>query len=452
MSSAVYQISVREKNEILCRRQLAVMNRLFKQWRRLNEQQRSKDARTEQFFAAHRQLVENSQQLQQLRSKELTALNRDMGDFIVTVNNEMSQMRERVIEEQAAQARSQFHQQRNLAGLIKLLQQQTPDEIELITSLQHANSLDQQQLANLTFRAISMIENIAQIPSTDQSELLKQLKVHSDGSKTFWQSGMPQTPFTMQCEQIALMIEKVKILGGDQQAIDYAAALAEIELMSEGTQRHVRADSLIMIISAQLRDSQKRIELLERLEQVNDELNSFNLIELTSLGQQISHLSSSASIQQIEQLIKQIENAIEQADQQIVTQAQRTIVLEGLSKLGYEVRDSSVASWLANGQVVVTHPATPGYGLELGGKQARFQARTVAFSSQRDTQRDHDVDAIWCNQHQQLQDILTESDAELILDKALPAGSGAMKVIETANEEHEQVYRTEQMQYRTLKK
>lgn len=56
-------------------------------------------------------------------------------------------------------------------------------------------------------------------------------------------------------------------------------------------------------------------------------------------------------------------------------------------------------SWLANGQVVVTHLPTPGYSLELGDKQARFQARTAAFSSQRDTQRNHNVDAIWSNQH-----------------------------------------------------
>lgn len=452
MSSAVYQISVREKNEILCQRQLAVMNRLFKQWQRFSGQQRNKDAKVEQITTIHQKLVENSQQLRQLKSKELTLLNRKMGDCIITLNGEMRQIRERVIEEQAAQARSQFHRQRNIAGLIEILQQQAPHEIALITQLQQASSLDQQQLANLMFRAISLIENIAKVPSAHQNELLNQLKANTDSSHVFWQSGAPQTPFSMQCEQIALMIEKVKILAGEQQAINYSSALTEIESMPEGAQRHVRADSLIMTIAQQLRDSQKRVELIERLEQVSDELSSFNNAEFTSLSQQASHLSSNASMQQIEQLIRKIEDAIQQLEQQIVTQAQRTIVLEGLSKLGYEVRDSSVTSWLANGQVVVTHPATPGYGLELGGKQARFQARTVAFSSQRDTQRDHDVDAIWCNQHQQLQDILTESGAELTLDRALPAGSGEMKVIETTNE-HERVYiATELLKQRTQKK
>ncbi|WP_140180016.1 hypothetical protein [Providencia stuartii] len=453
MSSAVYQISVRERHEILCQRQLAVMNRVFKQWQKLNEQQRNKDAKTDQFIAAHRKLVEHSQRLYRLKSRELISFNQKMESFIASLNGEMRQIREQVIEEQAAQSRSQFHRQRNLAGLITLLQQQAPNETALMTELQRASSLDQEQLANLTFRAISLIENLAQVPSTHQSELLKQLKAQSDSKNVFWHSGVPQTPFSMQCEQIALMIEKVKILAGEQQVIGYSETLADIELMPEGTQRHVRADSLIMTIAAQLRDSQKRIELMERLEQVSDELNSFNSTEFTLLSQQASQLSSNASIMQIEQLTIQIEAAIAQLEQQIITQAQRTIVLEGLSKLGYEVRDSSVASWLANGQVVVTHPATPGYGLELGGKQARFQARTVAFSSQRDTQRDHDVDAIWCHQHQQLQDIIAKSDAELTLDRALPAGSGEMKVIETANQENEQVHRViEQTQYRTLNK
>ncbi|MBO1916321.1 hypothetical protein J4727_12685 [Providencia rettgeri] len=71
--------------------------------------------------------------------------------------------------------------------------------------------------------------------------------------------------------------------------------------------------------------------------------------------------------------------------------------------------------------MVVTHPATPGYGLELGGKQARFQARTVAFSAERDNYRDQDVDAI-CNQHQQLQDIIAQTDAELVVEQALREG------------------------------
>ncbi|HHR6078107.1 TPA: hypothetical protein ACS7ZY_000428 [Providencia alcalifaciens] len=459
MSSAVYQISVREKNEIQCQRQLAVMNRLFKQWQKLNEQQRNQEERAQQFTDQYQKLRKATQGLSQLKTKALTTLNQEMGSFITMLNSDMRQIREQVIEERAAEARSQFHQQRNLEMLIKRLEQNFPHEVALIAQLQQGNSLDSQQLAKLIFRAVSMIEQAVIAPSEQQNELLQALKANMDGSQSFWQSGVPQTPFAMQCEQIALMIEKVRVVGESQQVADYSAALADIEAMPESTQRHVRADSLILVIAEQLRNSQKRIELMARLEQVNDELNSVIHAELsagtslllTSLCQQAGDVSSSASIQQIEQLIDQMEKATEQAEQEIVSQAQRTMILKGLNQLGYEVRTTSVASWLEDGQVVVTHPATPGYGLELGGKQTRFQARTVAFSSQRDTQRDHDVDAIWCNQHQKLQDILAESGAELTLDRALPAGSGVMKVIETVDENEQRYQSAEHTQYREMK-
>ena len=44
------------------------------------------------------------------------------------------------------------------------------------------------------------------------------------------------------------------------------------------------------------------------------------------------------------------------------------------------------SKFIDNGQVV-PHATIPDYGLELGGKQARFQARTVALTHQRDTTR-----------------------------------------------------------------
>ncbi|MEX0425117.1 hypothetical protein KDV38_15485 [Providencia rettgeri] len=143
----------------------------------------------------------------------------------------------------------------------------------------------------------------------------------------------------------------------------------------------------------------------------------------------------SSSIEVLTAWIDKLNNAVSTAEQQAVATAQRKTVLEGLGKLGYQVRDTDVKAWLDDGKVVVTHPATPGYGLELGGKQAHFQARTVAFSAGRDNSRDQDVDAIWCNQHQQLQDIIAQTDAELVVEQALPAGRGEMKVYETQSED-----------------
>ncbi|MCK9781620.1 hypothetical protein MUA06_07730, partial [Proteus columbae] len=140
---------------------------------------------------------------------------------------------------------------------------------------------------------------------------------------------------------------------------------------------------------------------------------------------------------QLDVMITKLKQAIETHEQQLSMRQQCEAVLAGLSELGYVVHENAVNSWLDNGQVVVPHATHPDYGLELGGRQARLQARTVALTHQRDTTRDKDVDAIWCGQHQQLQKILAKSHAELLIERALPAGHNVMKVIENEDTAHQ---------------
>ncbi|MCW2254683.1 hypothetical protein M2263_000774 [Providencia alcalifaciens] len=451
MSSSVHRISVREINEIRYQRQLAVLNRLFRQWQAISEKQQNAEPRKEQITTTYQALVKNSQQVKQLTAKQLTALNQEVASFSVSLNNEIRHIREQLIDQQAHNVRSQFHRQRNLVELSELIQRQVPHEIDLINELNQNISSDLSETATLISRAFSVLESKLNIPSQRQNELLNQLKAQSDGVIEFWRSGVPQSPFMMQCEQISLMIEKLKVIGLDEEATIHSRMLLEIQVMTENAQRHVRADSLIMTIATQLRKGQKRIELAERLEQISDELASFKNAEFTEIIQETNQLAVTGTLQQLALMITQLEEKIEQAEQQIVIRAQREAVLEGLSKLGYEIRENSVTSWLEDGQVVVTHPAIPGYGLELGGKQTRFQARTVAFSAQRDTQRDQDIDAIWCSQHQKLQDILVQSDAELTIDRALPAGNSEMKVIEVQNQNEQVRQQSVPVKSRTLR-
>lgn len=265
--------------------------------------------------------------------------------------------------------------------------------------------------------------------------LLNQLKAQSEGVKQFWQSGLPQTPFTKQCEQILLMIEKLKLMTSLDEAECAEQQLVELQEFKEDTQSHLRADSLSMTLAGQLKLSQQRIELIDKIEQLCDELAIFASNENESMISNALASIQSSSIEVLTAWIDKLNNAVSTAEQQVVATAQRKTVLEGLGKLGYQVQDTDVKAWLDDGKVVVTHPATPGYGLELGGKQAHFQARTVAFSAGRDNSRDQDVDAIWCNQHQQLQDIIAQTDAELVVEQALPAGRGEMKVYETQSED-----------------
>ncbi|MEQ5571468.1 hypothetical protein ABN306_01405 [Providencia huaxiensis] len=435
MSSSVHRITVREMNEIQCRRQLAVAKRRFKQWQVLANSSQYHQPRIAQITQAYQQLMENSAQLATLSSRNLSLLNNQLVEFTGTLNNEVQEVREQQLEKQALLARTKKHREHNLAELITLVREKLPNEAELLTQLVSASEQDESQSNKLIFKALAILSQQSMVLAPTAAALLEQLKAQSEGVKQFWQSGLPQTPFAKQCEQILLMIEKLKLMASIDDAQRAEQQLVELRELKEGTQRHLRADSLIMTLAEQLKLSQQHVELIDKIEQLCDELAIFASDENEAMISSALASIQSSSIEALTTWVDKLGSAVSVAEQQVVAAAQRKTVLDGLGKLGYQVQDTDVKAWLDDGKVVVTHPATPGYGLELGGKQARFQARTVAFSTGRDNSRDQDVDAIWCNQHQQLQDIIAQTDAELVVEQALPAGSGEMKVYETQSEE-----------------
>ncbi|MEY0973202.1 hypothetical protein [Providencia huaxiensis] len=435
MSSSVHRITVREMNEIQCRRQLAVAKRRFKQWQVLANSSQYHQPRIAQITQAYQQLMENAAQLATLSSRNLSLLNNQLVEFTGTLNNEVQEVREQQLEKQALLARTKKHREHNLAELITLVREKLPNEVELLTQLVSASEQDESQSNKLIFKALAILSQQSMVLAPTAAALLEQLKAQSEGVKQFWQSGLPQTPFAKQCEQILLMIEKLKLMTSIDDAQRAEQQLVELRELKEGTQRHLRADSLIMTLAEQLKLSQQRVELIDKIEQLCDELVIFASDENEAMISSALASIQSSSIEALTTWVDKLGSAVSIAEQQVVAAAQRKTVLDGLGKLGYQVQDTDVKAWLDDGKVVVTHPATPGYGLELGGKQARFQARTVAFSAGRDNSRDQDVDAIWCNQHQQLQDIIAQTDAELVVEQAIPAGSGEMKVYETQPEE-----------------
>lgn len=422
-------------NEIQCRRQLAVVKRRFKQWNALANRSQYHQPRIAQIKQAYQQLMENEAQVATLSARNLSLLNNQLVEFTGTLNNEVQEVREQQLEKQALLARTKKYREHNLAELIALVHEKLPNETELLTQLISASELDENQSNKLIFKVLALLSSQSTSLTPSAAALLSQLKAQSEGVKQFWQSGLPQTPFAKQREQLLLMIEKLKLIASSDEAQRAEQQLVELQEFKEGTQRHLRADSLIMTLAGQLKLSQQQIELIDKIEQLCDELAIFASNENEAMISNALASIQSSSIEVLTTWIDKLNNAVSTAEQQVVATAQRKTVLEGLGKLGYQVQDTDVKAWLDDGKVVVTHPATPGYGLELGGKQARFQARTVAFSARRDNSRDQDVDAIWCNQHQQLQDIIAQTDAELVVEQALPAGRGEMKVYETQSKD-----------------
>lgn len=450
MSSSVHRISVREMNEIQCRRQLAVTRKMFQQWQKMANTTQYHQPRIEQIFTLFQQL--SASNTASLSARQLTTLENQLSELNGTLKHEIQTVREQQLEQQALAARTNSHRQHNLGSLAALVREKLPAEKQLITELESCDVLSEKASSSLIFRALSALNDVQNQLSPFANQLLEQLKAQSEDIPQFWQHGVPLSPFAKQCEQILLMIEKLKLVGSLSEALSAQQQLAEIQAMNESSQRHLRADSLILILAKQLKKCQQHTELVEKIEQLCAELAIFSDDENTTIIDDALASVHSSSFSVLMPLAEQLEAQINLAEQAFVAEAQRRVVLDGLGKLGYQVQETDIKAWMDDGKVVVRHPATPGYGLELGGKQARFQTRTVALSSQRDTQRDKDVDAIWCSQHQQLQEFVVQSDAELVVERALPAGSGEMKVYDMEEDARQQRNPAVHQQPRILRK
>lgn len=436
MSSSVHYISVKETTVIRYHRQLANSKKQFKQWKALVEQLTYQDERVSQIESTFNALVKDNQQLDALDARSVSRLTEKLGQFIAPLRQDMKNLREQVIEEKALERHIQQGKQKSSALLKQLKSQLAPNSV-LKAEIELSENMSAEEISLLLFRVTGEIEAQKAQLSPAQTELLTQLKAQSTYTQQLWQSGEPQSPFAQQCHQIELMIEKLRLVGNEVEANHHANQLIEMQKFSDSKKQRLLADSLIMNMAESLRNSIRRIELMEELARLCAELESFDDKEMLTLSRDTEAVASLATAEQLDVMITKLKQAIETHEQQLSMRQQCAAVLAGLSELGYVVHENAVNSWLDNGQVVVPHATIPDYGLELGGKQARFQARTVALTHQRDTTRDKDVDAIWCSQHQQLQTILAKSHAELLIERALPAGQNAMKVIESEDTAHQ---------------
>ncbi len=436
MSSSVHYISVKETTVIRYHRQLANSKKQFKQWKALVEQLTYQDERVSQIESTFNALVKDNQQLDALDARSVSRLTEKLGQFIAPLRQDMKNLREQVIEEKALARHIQQGKQKSSA-LLKQLKSQLASDSVLKAEIELSENMSAEEISLLLFRVTGEIEVQKAQLSPAQTELLALLKAQSTYSQQLWQSGEPQSPFAQQCHQIELMIEKLRLVGNEVEANHHANQLIAMQKLSDSKKQRLLADSMIMNMAESLRNSVKRIELMEELTRLCAELESFDDKEMLTLSRDTEAVASLATAEQLDVMITKLKQAIETHEQQLSMRQQCAAVLAGLSELGYVVHKNAVNSWLDNGQVVVPHATIPDYGLELGGKQARFQARTVALTHQRDTTRDKDVDAIWCSQHQQLQTILAKSHAELLIERALPAGQNAMKVIESEDTAHQ---------------
>ncbi|WP_085597833.1 MULTISPECIES: hypothetical protein [unclassified Pseudomonas] len=435
----VVRIVTREEIIALCEGHLQRLEQAMARWEaqaarlgELNEEQRNATrARAERLRALLGQ--EQFAQLQKAVPIEIEYLRRDQ-----------TEREERAVLRATEQRQRQRRQQENAATLLGALRAAqaavAPELLQDVARLAEGTDLAHaQQVLAQGFSQLARVDETDSL-SERQRELARQLREETpQASLEQWIAAQQPAERDPRLQRIDRHIAELQLLQGAPAATPFLQRLARAEAQQQAQQRNLLLDSLVIELAEATRDFQQRRGLLGQVQDLASELHTHATTDHAALLRQVAECHEHSDLALLQALKSECEVALTAVLQAQAALARRQAMLEGLARLGYEVREGMATAWAESGKVVLRKSATPGYGVEVGGKadNGRLQVRAVALDPQRDKGRDRDIETIWCNEFQRLQALLKDSGGELLIERALGVGEVPLKEATVMDEERE---------------
>lgn len=426
----VVRIVTREEIIAICEGHLQRLELVLARWQaqaskvgELNEQERAATfARRGRLRALLAQ--ERFAELQKAVPVEIEHLHRDLED-----------REERAIIRAAERRQREQRLKENALTLLEALQAspEGADQALLHSLSRLANGASQDDGERLLAEGFAQLANASQKETLSETQLAlaQQLKVdEAKVSLTDWMAArQPDASRDIRQQRINRHIAELQLLQGTDSATSFLKAQERAEAEPESQRRNLLLDSLVLDLATSTRDFHNKRERLEQLQDLASEIETQAGAEHASLLSQIANCTIATDLSAMAGLIEQCEGLIAAHLQAQAALARREALLGGLASLGYEVREGMATAWAETGKVVLRKPATPGYGVEVGGKadNGRLQVRAVALSGDRDKARDRDIETIWCSEFQRLQAMLKDRGSELLIERALSVGEVPLK-------------------------
>lgn len=426
----VVRIVTREEIIAICEGHLQRLERAVDRWQtqvtslgELSEQERS--ASLERHARLRALLAEDRlAELQKAVPVEIEHLRRDL-----------ESREERAIIRAAERRQRDRRVQENAKTLLDALQTkpENVDQALLETLSGLASGASREDAERLLAEGFAHLSKANEEPtlSDTQRALAQQLKVDEpEVSLREWIAARePDATRDVRLLRIDRHIVELQLLQGAECAAPFLLALERAETETDAKRRNLLLDSLVLDLAASTRNFRRQRECLEQLQDLASEVKTYTGIEHATLLDHIGAFTTDTELSITTGLIEQCKALIASHLQDLAALARREAVLSGLASLGYEVREGMATAWAETGKVVLRKAATPGYGVEVGGKadNGRLQVRAVALSSDRDRARDRDIETIWCGEFQRLQDLLKDKGSELLIERALSVGKVPLK-------------------------
>jgi hypothetical protein len=237
------------------------------------------------------------------------------------------------------------------------------------------------------------------------------------------------------------LIAELHVIDEEAGAV-FVRRLSQISGEPAAARANLLVDSLIADLAEATRKARERSDLGAKLRAQLAEIKRFSSTPAQTLAADMEAALAALDISGVDRLLAAAAAQVKAEINRIAAEARRQAILQGLSSLGYEVRDGMATSFAKGEAVVMQHARTPGFGLEVSGppEAQRLQMRVVAFGSPgspRDSSRDRDIELQWCGDFDKLQDMVGRVGGEIAIERSVVAGSQPLKVI--AGHQHDRI-------------
>lgn len=432
----VVRIVTREEILAICEGHLRRLQRAFEHWQQhadaIGELDEETLAATRARHARLRQLMQDDR---------LAELQKDVPLEIGFLERDLSEREERAVDRAARERGSRRRLREHAALLLRALEPAAAGADPLVEALQGimagrvpagAEALLAEGHARLS-RGTMHEES----PSEGQRALARALRAGETGESSRWvaEEHGGREP---RLERIDQYIARLQTLHGAGSAEPFLQRLLAIEREPVDGRRRLLLDSLVLDIAAAAAGLDTRREKLAALRSLAAELEMLPGAMEQALAARVEACLSMAvpDLQLVDILAQECGVAIAGELERRAAVARRIAVLEGLASLGYEVREGMETAWAEAGRVVLRKPATPGYGVEVGGRAeaGRLQVRAVSLSEANNRARDRDIETIWCGEFSRLRSLLARQGSELVVEKALGVGEVPLKLVESGSD------------------
>ncbi|WP_157538804.1 hypothetical protein [Hydrogenophaga flava] len=342
--------------------------------------------------------------------------------------------------ERAAQARAQERARlvsgRELASV--LLRQVTNDAPERpALELAAAGELTLKELDAVLARArLSMFRPTTTQLSATQQTLAARLAGSESSMVDFEEWREKLVGGASRLEALLAHISELELLGEASRADELHKEVLTAAAIEDDGLRGMRLDSMVVALKKAKDDVVARERLRRQVALVAAELERFNeAAEVIA----VMRAAAAAPASDLRRVLEVAEEQLREFQQAQVAAARRKAVLDGLQQLGYQVHEQLSTITSKGGRLVVSNPATAGYGVEIaaGAGLERLQVRAVAFDMNRDAAGDIPAEQRWCDDFGALSGVLKAMGSSLIVEKALGVGAVPMKLAVSAQPEGE---------------